>query len=443
MEKRCNASRQEGEAGDARRRRDMFRSGSSYFREKKLTDAHGKAAAGIGRRGRPKTMLAWLGTLAEEARSEGRQRCAEIWRTTFNSFSRFLGGKDIGLRQMEGRLMQRYENHLLAGGLCPNTTSFYLRNLRSAYSKAVKAKLCPAPRQNPFAEVYTGVAKTRKRAVCADTLRAIRKLDLDGRPDLDYARNLFLLSFYTRGMAFADMAGLRRSDLKEGILCYVRRKTGRPLFVRWEGRMQEVVEALWRNAEAMGAAAQRWGGKRLSRRDAGVADGRLPACNRKRDASGFRDEVRSGRTRSFLKPVSEADGEDSVSKDAVWNKERRRKRNRKESESCGRARSGQGDGYLLPIIRDGEFHARSSYRNVQYKVNQSLKEIGRMLGLKTPLTMYVARHSWASLAKSKEVPLSVISDGLGHASERVTRIYLASLDMNAVDEANRMIINGI
>ena len=160
-------------------------------------------------------MLCWLGILAEEARAEGRQRRAEIWRTTFNSFSRFLGGKDIGLRQMEGRLMQRYENHLLAGGLCPNTTSFYLRNLRSAYSKAVKAKLCPAPRQNPFAEVYTGVAKTRKRAVCADTLRAIRKLDLDGRPDLDYARNLFLLSFYTRGMAFADMAGLRRSDLKE------------------------------------------------------------------------------------------------------------------------------------------------------------------------------------------------------------------------------------
>ena len=399
--------------------------------------------AARGQRGKPKTMLCWLGILAEEARSEGRQRRAEIWRTTFNSFFRFLGGKDIGLRQMEGRLMQRYENCLLTGGLCPNTTSFYLRNLRSAYSKAVRARLCPKPKQYPFAEVYTGVAKTRKRAVDGNTLRAIREMDLSGQPDLNYARNLFLFSFYTRGMAFADMAGLRQSDLKEGILCYVRRKTGRPLFVHWEGRMQEAVEALWRNAEAMRAAAPRWGGKRLSRRDAGVPDGRLPACNRKRDASGFRDEVRSGRTRSFLKPVSEADGEDSVSKDAVWNKERRRKRNRKESESCGRARSGQGEGYLLPIVRDGEAHARSSYRNVQYKVNQGLKEIGKMLGLKMPLTMYVARHSWASLAKSKEVPLSVISDGLGHASERVTRIYLASLDMNAVDEANRMIINGI
>ena len=358
--------------------------------------------AARGQRGRPKTMLCWLGRLAEEARSEGRQRRAEIWRTTFNSFSRFLGGKDIGLRQMEGRLMQRYENCLLAGGLCPNTTSFYLRNLRSAYSKAVRAKLCPAPRQNPFSEVYTGVAKTRKRAVCADTLRAIREMDLSGRPDLDYARNLFLLSFYTRGMAFADMAGLRRSDLKEGILCYVRRKTGRPLFIRWEGRMQEAVEALWRNAEAMRAAAPRWGGKRLSRRDAGqLASNRGAGCLGAGAMGG------------------------------------------KGTASSRAGKDADGDGYLLPIIRDGESHARSAYRNVQYKVNQGLKEIGKMLGLKNPLTMYVARHSWASLAKSREVPLSVISDGLGHASERVTRIYLSTLDMNAVDEANRMIINGI
>ena len=341
-------------------------------------------------REKPKTMLAWLGRLAEEARLEGRQRRAEIWRTTSNSFSRFLGGKDIGLRQMEGRLVQRYEGWLLSGGLCPNTCSFYLRNLRSACNKAVKARLCPKPKQNPFEEVYTGVAKTRKRAVCADTLRAIREMNLDGQPDLDYARNLFLLSFYTRGMAFVDMAGLRQSDLKEGILCYVRRKTGKPVFIHWEGRMQEAVEA-------------KRGRKRLFLRDAGVPDGRLPACSR-----------RSGR-----------------------------KRNIKMPESCARAQSGQGNTYLLPIIRDGDPHARSAYRNAQYQVNRDLKEIGKMLGLKAPLTMYVARHSWASLAKAKEVPLTIISDGLGHASEKVTRIYLSTLDMNAVDEANRMIINGI
>ncbi len=358
--------------------------------------------------GKPsKTILSWIAKLAEEARSEGRQRRAEIWRTVFNSFSRFLGGKDIRFRQMEGRLVRRYENSLLSGGLCPNTASFYLRNLRSAYNKAVKAELCPMPRQSPFAEVYAGVAKTRKRAVDGGTLRAIRELDLGGRPDLDYARNLFLFSFYTRGMAFADMAGLRQKDLKEGILCYVRRKTGRPLFIHWEDRMQEAVEALWRNAEAK----VRKGRARPFRRDAGVPDGRLPACRREREA--------------------------------VWSRGSRRKRNIKMPESRARARSGQGSAYLLPIIRDGEVHARSAYRSVQYKVNRGLKEIGGMLGLKEPLTMYVARHSWASLAKSKEVPVSVISDGLGHASEKVTRIYLATLDMNAVDKVNRMIINEI
>ena len=57
--------------------------------------------------------------------------------------------------------------------------------------------------------------------------------------------------------------------------------------------------------------------------------------------------------------------------------------------------------------------------------------------------MYVARHSWASIAKSKIVPLSVISDGLGHDSETTTRIYLASLDTEAVDQANSMILKSL
>ena len=94
-------------------------------------------------------------------------------------------------------------------------------------------------------------------------------------------------------------------------------------------------------------------------------------------------------------------------------------------------------------IANNDFYIRSVYRNRQYAVNRSLKEIGTRLGLKEPLTMYCARHSWASLARPKEVPVSVIGDGLGHSSERVTQIYLTTLDTSAVDRANRMIINGI
>ncbi|MDE6469049.1 MAG: site-specific integrase, partial [Muribaculaceae bacterium] len=58
-------------------------------------------------------------------------------------------------------------------------------------------------------------------------------------------------------------------------------------------------------------------------------------------------------------------------------------------------------------------------------------------------THYVARHSWASAARSKNVPLGVISEGMGHDSETTTRIYLASLDTSAVDRANDDIINSL
>ena len=57
--------------------------------------------------------------------------------------------------------------------------------------------------------------------------------------------------------------------------------------------------------------------------------------------------------------------------------------------------------------------------------------------------MYVARHSWASIAKSRNIPVSIISDGMGHESEKTTRIYLASLDNFAVDKANNLIIKSI
>ncbi|MEG0500572.1 MAG: tyrosine-type recombinase/integrase, partial [Rikenellaceae bacterium] len=57
------------------------------------------------------------------------------------------------------------------------------------------------------------------------------------------------------------------------------------------------------------------------------------------------------------------------------------------------------------------------------------------------LTSYVARHTWATLAKRKGVPLSVISQCMGHTSEGTTQIYLASLDQNTLDRANKKIIS--
>mgnify|MGYP002519316255 FL=1 len=100
--------------------------------------------------------------------------------------------------------------------------------------------------------------------------------------------------------------------------------------------------------------------------------------------------------------------------------------------------------YLLPIIdSNSNVDERRQYLNMAHNVNRSLKTIGELLGLSMPLTMYVARHSWASIARSKNVPLSVISAGMGHDSEATTRIYLAELDTIAVDKANSMILRSL
>lgn len=96
--------------------------------------------------------------------------------------------------------------------------------------------------------------------------------------------------------------------------------------------------------------------------------------------------------------------------------------------------------YLLPIITKTDIDERAHYQNELAKVNKYLKKISELLKLQVPITMYVARHSWASVAKSRNVPLSVISEGMGHDSEATTQIYLASLDTAVVDRANSMIL---
>ena len=102
-----------------------------------------------------------------------------------------------------------------------------------------------------------------------------------------------------------------------------------------------------------------------------------------------------------------------------------------------------GSPYLLPIIRNVEADARRQYKSALRLMNNSLKTIQEMAGLSAPLTSYVARHTWATLAKERHISLSVISEAMGHDSEKTTKIYLASLDTSEVDIANRSILDAL
>lgn len=99
--------------------------------------------------------------------------------------------------------------------------------------------------------------------------------------------------------------------------------------------------------------------------------------------------------------------------------------------------------YLLPILTGKESSPYTAYRKVEHNTNYNLKKIGEMVGLKIPLTTYVARHTWASVALHMNIPIATISQGMGHNSYKTTQIYLQSLDVATINEANKRIIKTI
>ena len=180
--------------------------------------------------------------LAEHLKRTGKLRLSETYTSAVNSFLRFRGEQGvIRLDEINETLIKEYEHYLLDDcGLCRNTSSFYNRNLRAIYNRAVKQGLTTDRR--PFAKVYTGVDKTIKRAVPIDTIKDIKNLDLTKDTDMAFARDLYMMSFNLRGISFVDMALLETKQLKNGYLTYFRHKTRQKLEIKWEEQMQEIID---------------------------------------------------------------------------------------------------------------------------------------------------------------------------------------------------------
>ena len=141
-------------------------------------------------------IVAFTEAFSEQLRKIGKRRTADRYSTTINSFKRYLGGVDVPLERVDGSLMQGYEQWMLECGLCRNTTSFYIRNLRSIYNHAVDDGLVVTC--SPFKHVYTGIDKTVKRALTLEAVKRMKDVDLSKNPRMDFARDVFLFSFYTR-----------------------------------------------------------------------------------------------------------------------------------------------------------------------------------------------------------------------------------------------------
>lgn len=289
-------------------------------------------------------LLSFTRRLIGDLKRIGKKATVKRFDATLSSLLRYTEGNEVAWSEVTSTFVLGYEEFLIKRGLCRNSTSFYMRNLRAIVNRAAEQDY-EVPR-NPFRHVYMGVDKTVKRAVSLDVIRMIRDVDLARYPSLDFARKVFMFAFYTRGMSFVDIAYLKKSDLYNGIITYSRRKTRQQLSVKLEPETRRLIDSFGESKTA----------------------------------------------------------------------------------------------FLLPILNDDVINTQQHYENAYFRINRNLQKVGRMLGLETKLTLYVARHAWASIAHSNNVALSTISKAMGHDSEKTTVIYLQSLDTSSVDKANSDII---
>ena len=298
-------------------------------------------------------VVAFMKQVAEELRMGGNFGTAHVYRSSTNAIIAYCGEGDFSFDEVTPEWLKGFEIHLRGKGCSWNTVSTYLRTFRAVYNRAVNSRMVVYT-PHLFRSVYTGTRADHKRALCDEDMKKVfAKLSRkSGVPfAVCQAQELFILMFSLRGMPFVDLAYLRKSDLRDNVITYRRRKTGRPLSVTLTPEAMILV-------------------KKYMNRD----------------------------------PSSP---------------------------------------YLFPLLksREGTKEAYREYQLALRSFNQQLMLLGELLGLSDKLSSYTARHTWATLARDYGAPISVISAGLGHTSEEMTRVYLKDFDVSMLNQVNSMVTN--
>lgn len=290
-------------------------------------------------------LLRYINVQIERKKIQKKDGTAAAYKSTRSSLAKFLNGSDIRMSMIDSRLIRQYEDFLYHSRVTANTVSYYLRNLRTLYNHAMLDGY-HSHGEYPFAKAQTRPAKTVKRALTRKNLQALANLELEGVPDLQFARDLYLFSFYAQGMAFVDIVLLKKADICNGVLIYSRHKSKQLIRIAVTPQMQELMDKYATEGE-----------------------------------------------------------------------------------------------YVFPIINDKSSSEYKQYRLALGRINRHLKRIAVMVDITVPLTTYTTRHTWASLARDYGAPVSIISAGLGHTSEEMTRIYLREFDVSQLDKVNSMVTN--
>ncbi len=304
------------------------------------------------RGGTKKGKMGFFRLVAERVRhftELGKLKTASNYACALKHFRSFRQEEDIAVGDLTAGIIRDFQSYLIGRRLKMNTVSLYNRSLRAAYNYALDEEMIQVDRR-PFRKVFTGLEKTRKRALKSPMVRRLIRLPL-AESMLRFARDLFLFSVYMQGMPFVDLAHLTKAQFRNGCIVYQRRKTNRRLVIRVHACARRIID-----------------------------------------------------------------------------------RYRVKDPDCP---------YLFPILYNPAKRARVGYFSALRSYNKRLARLSLLLGQEEPLTSYVARHTWASLAREYGVRDTIICEAMGHSDIKTTMIYLNSLDTGVVAAANRKILTSL
>ncbi|MGC4034448.1 MAG: site-specific integrase [Chitinophagaceae bacterium] len=284
----------------------------------------------------------------------GQIKNSEIYKDAKRNLLHFTQGKTMHFSDVDIAFLNQFEEFLKTKGKGSNTIYLYLRTLRALMNKAIKEEYC-AEKYYPFKRFsltkYAKI-KTEKRAISKADIEKIKAKELKDEK-LEFARDIFLFSYYCRGMNFTDIAALKWEHIYNGRLTYVRQKT----------------------------------------------------------KERFNIEL--------LEPAIE-----------ILNKY-------KEDKSI------QKNEYVFPILNHSHKSPKSIYNRkvkILRSINKDLKKVAEKAEVDAHLTTYVARHSYATVLKKTGISTKIISEAMGHDSEKTTQIYLEGFENSVLDEASKAIL---
>jgi integrase/recombinase XerD len=168
---------------------------------------------------------------------------ARSYYDTCNSFFKFHTDRDLTFKNLSVSKLENYEAYLRSRNNQDSGIAFKMRALRAVYNSAIRNGIVKQDFY-PFEKYKISKLKGKgiKRALSREEVKRFLDIDLTDRPDLIDAKNYFVFCYFVRGINWIDMLRLKKVDIQDGYILYIRSKTKGRFMVKILPPVQKVLE---------------------------------------------------------------------------------------------------------------------------------------------------------------------------------------------------------